>query len=679
MLNASWGNDWFIVTYFVLLVGFGAFFVMNLAMAVIWDEYAAADEARQEQAAADQAEQDVQDAKDIQDKQDEEDKKPKRTLEEIATDDAAETLRVEEDKYWIHNSCSVRIAHALVTSGPFDAFITAFIMFNTITLALEFYDMPMELITGLEICNYIFSGVFLIEMIFKLWGLGPRQYSQDAFNLFDGVIVSFSVIELGIEFYAKANGLDASSTGLGALRTFRLLRVFKLAKSWKDLQKLLLMIMQSVMDVTNAVALLGIIMFIFTLLGMQLFGGKMKWYYYGTSPSDKAKAHFDSFWWGFVTVFQVLTGENWNEVLYNTMWALDQPEEDGHQVMAVIYFILLNVVGNYMILNLFLAILLANFEGGDEEEEEEETKVKKENADDTKEIEMKAIDHTKVRMKNSKTYDHATKEQDQYDISSPGEGEEEEELSEKEQHILDLYGPMPKRPNSTNIYNYHEKTFGMLSGDNCFRKMIFQIMDHPIFDNLVLFLIFTSSVLLAYDEPTRLPHEKAVLFWFDWVISILFGFELLFKVISLGVVGHEGSYLRDGWNILDCIIVIISFLSLSITGAKAVKALRSLRALRALKPLRVVRRYPGLRLVVNAIFRAMPRIANVVLVTMLFFVIFAIIGVQNFMGALRVCNDATINVRKDCVGLFNLTLDNCAWQPTDLKVQNCIENIGAGV
>ena len=81
----------------------------------------------------------------------------------------------------------------------------------------------------------------------------------------------------------------------------------------------------------------------------------------------------------------------------------------------------------------------------------------------------------------------------------------------------------------------------------------------------------------------------------------------------------------------------------------------------------------------NAIFRAMPRIANVVLVTMLFFVIFAIIGVQNFMGALRVCNDATINVRKDCVGLFNLTLDNCAWQPTDLKVQNCIENIGAGV
>ena len=129
-----------------------------------------------------------------------------------------------------------------------------------------------------------------------------------------------------------------------------------------------------------------------------------------------------------------------------------------------------------------------------------------------------------------------------------------------------------------------------------------------------------------------------MLFYFDWVISILFGFELLFKVISLGLVNHEGAYLRDGWNVLDCIIVIISFLSLSITGAKAVKALRSLRALRALKPLRVVRRYPGLRLVVNAIFRAMPRIANVILVTMLFFVIFAIVGVRKSKATQEQCS-----------------------------------------
>ena len=396
-------------------------------------------------------------------------------------------------------------------------------------------------------------------------------------------------------------------------------------------------------------------------------------FFSGTSPGDKAKAHFDSFWWGFVTVFQVLTGENWNEVLYNTMWALDQPEEDGHQIMAVIYFILLNVVGNYMILNLFLAILLANFEGGEEEEEEEEEMAESSKEDGTPKK------HTDIRMAHAKEKEAVLNGQMRETAlnmnrvrENNSSSEEEEELSEQDIHILDLYGDMSKRPHSTNIYNYEEKSLCCMHGSNKFRQLIFKIMDHPAFDNFVLFLIFTSSVLLAYDEPTRLPHEKNVLKYFDWVISILFGFELLFKVISLGLTRHEGAYLRDGWNVLDCIIVIISFLSLSITGAKAVKALRSLRALRALKPLRVVRRYPGLRLVVNAIFRAMPRIANVVLVTMLFFVIFAIVGVQNFMGALRVCNDESIDIRSACVGTFNLTLEQCWWQPTPETAQACI-------
>ena len=137
---------------------------------------------------------------------------------------------------------------------------------------------------------------------------------------------------------------------------------------------------------------------------------------------------------------------------------------------------------------------------------------------------------------------HRLKKEKTEEDEEDEEDEEEEELSEKELHIVELYGAMNKRPHSTNIYNYNEKTFTLLHGSNKFRQCIFQIMDHPAFDNFVLFLIFTSSVLLAYDEPTRLPHEKQVLLYFDWVISVLFGFELLFKVISLGLFNHEGKH-----------------------------------------------------------------------------------------------------------------------------------------
>ena len=202
ILNKTWGNSWFVVTYFVLLVAFGAFFVMNLAMAVIWDEYAAADAVRQEKDEQDKANQDMRDLIAAESLALEESKKPKLSVEQIAEQRAQDLLDLEEHRFCVAPgcfcSCSVRLMHKIVSSGPFDAFITLMIILNTITLALEFYDMPTGLILALEICNYIFSAVFLIEMIFKLWGLGFRVYAQDAFNLFDGVIVTFSVIELGV-------------------------------------------------------------------------------------------------------------------------------------------------------------------------------------------------------------------------------------------------------------------------------------------------------------------------------------------------------------------------------------------------------------------------------------------------------------------------------------------------
>ena len=73
-------------------------------------------------------------------------------------------------------------------------------------------------------------------------------------------------------------------------------------------------ILNSLAKVSTAAVLLLIIMFIFTLLGMQLFAGKLT---EENFDGEKPRAHFDNFWWGFVTVFQVLTGENWNEVLFD--------------------------------------------------------------------------------------------------------------------------------------------------------------------------------------------------------------------------------------------------------------------------------------------------------------------------------------------------------------------------
>ncbi len=84
----------------------------------------------------------------------------------------------------------------------------------------------------LRIANYVLTGIFTLEMVFKLIGLGFRGYCADSFNIFDGVIVIVSLIELVGEIV----GFEADSA-MSALRTFRLFRVFKLARSWQSLNQ----------------------------------------------------------------------------------------------------------------------------------------------------------------------------------------------------------------------------------------------------------------------------------------------------------------------------------------------------------------------------------------------------------------------------------------------------------
>ena len=97
---------------------------------------------------------------------------------------------------------------------------------------------------------------------------------------------------------------------------------------------------------------------------MQLFAGKLT---EENFDGEKPRGHFDNFWW-FRDSLSSIDGENWNEVLF-----------DGIKVTgftSVAYFLALTFLGNYVI-NLFLAILLDQFDQEEEEEEEHEREVKK--------------------------------------------------------------------------------------------------------------------------------------------------------------------------------------------------------------------------------------------------------------------------------------------------------------
>ena len=110
------------------------------------------------------------------------------------------------------------------------------------------------------------------------------------------------------------------------------------------------------------------------------------------------------------------------------------------------------------------------------------------------------------------------------------------------------------------------------------------------------------------------------------------------KVLAIGFVAQPKSYLRNGWNILDFMVVVISIISMFfLSGNSPLASLKALRSLRALRPLRMINRAPGLKVVVNALFAAVPDVVNVAAVCLLFFLIFSLVLVNYMKGLLRAC------------------------------------------
>nr|XP_042715414.1 sodium channel protein type 5 subunit alpha-like isoform X13 [Chrysemys picta bellii] len=232
-----------------------------------------------------------------------------------------------------------------VVMDPFtDLTITLCIVMNTLFMALEHYKMTKEFDNMLYIGNLVFTGIFTAEMIFKIIALDPYYYFQQGWNIFDSIIVILSLMELGL----------SSMGNLSVLRSFRLLRVFKLAKSWPTLNTLIKIIGNSVGALGNLTLVLAIIVFIFAVVGMQLFGKDYLIKVSKISPNNNLpRWHMNDFFHSFLIIFRILCGE-WIETMWDCMEVAGQP-------LCLLVFLLVMVIGNLVVLNLFLALLLSSF------------------------------------------------------------------------------------------------------------------------------------------------------------------------------------------------------------------------------------------------------------------------------------------------------------------------------
>uniref|UniRef100_A0A8C1ANV7 Calcium channel, voltage-dependent, R type, alpha 1E subunit a n=1 Tax=Cyprinus carpio carpio TaxID=630221 RepID=A0A8C1ANV7_CYPCA len=248
----------------------------------------------------------------------------------------------------------------MVKTHTFYWIVLSLVALNTFCVAIVHHKQSQWLSNLLYYAEFLFLGLFLTEMFLKMYGLGPRLYFHSSFNCFDFGVIVGSIFEVLWGFFRPG-----TSFGISVLRALRLLRIFKITKYWASLRNLVVSLMNSMKSIISLLFLLFLFIVVFALLGMQLFGGRFIF-------EDYTPTNFDTFPASIMTVFQILTGEDWNEVMYNGIRSQGGVKSG---MWSSVYFIVLTLFGNYTLLNVFLAIAVDNLANAQEltkDEEEEE-------------------------------------------------------------------------------------------------------------------------------------------------------------------------------------------------------------------------------------------------------------------------------------------------------------------
>uniref|UniRef100_A0A3Q3G243 Voltage-dependent N-type calcium channel subunit alpha n=1 Tax=Labrus bergylta TaxID=56723 RepID=A0A3Q3G243_9LABR len=255
----------------------------------------------------------------------------------------------------------------MVKAQSFYWIVLCVVGLNTLCVAIVHYDQPEWLTRALYAAEFVFLGLFLTEMSLKMYGLGVRNYFHSSFNCFDFGVIVGSIFEVIWDMIKPG-----ASFGISVLRALRLLRIFKVTKYWNSLRNLVVSLLNSMKSIISLLFLLFLFIVVFALLGMQLFGGQFNF------EDETPTTNFDTFPAAILTVFQILTGEDWNAVMYH---GIESQGGVRRGMFSSVYFIVLTLFGNYTLLNVFLAIAVDNLANAQEltkdEEEQEEAANKK--------------------------------------------------------------------------------------------------------------------------------------------------------------------------------------------------------------------------------------------------------------------------------------------------------------
>uniref|UniRef100_A0A8C6WIV4 Voltage-dependent L-type calcium channel subunit alpha n=1 Tax=Neogobius melanostomus TaxID=47308 RepID=A0A8C6WIV4_9GOBI len=322
--------------YFVSLVIFGSFFIINLVLGVLSGEFSKEREkavARGELQKAQESKQMEEDMIGYMDWLIE--------AEDVDEEGNKRKIHIRVAKLLFHDQlCQLnhtmrKNCRVAVKTTNFYWLVLLLVFLNTVASASEHYGQPQALTEMQERANKVLLMLFTLEMLMKMYAFGLQIYFMALFNRFDCFVVCGGILELLLVEFEFIPPI-----GIAVLRCIRLLRIFKMTRHWAALSDLVNSLLNSMKAICSLLLLLFLFLIIFALLGMQLFGGKFNF-----DETQMKRSTFDSFPQALLTCFQILTGEDWNAVMYDGIMAYGGPIFPN--MVVCIYFVILFVCGNF--------------------------------------------------------------------------------------------------------------------------------------------------------------------------------------------------------------------------------------------------------------------------------------------------------------------------------------------
>jgi hypothetical protein len=604
---------------------------------------------------------------------------------------------------------------AIVAHKGFTWAVVVCIGINTVSMAFEHHGQPEELTSFIEWTNGFFAYIFLIEVILRVVSVGPKAYFIQGFNVCDAAIVVMGCLEVFV-----------TSGSLSSLRSFRLLRMFKLARYLPTMQSQLTVMMKSLDSVMTFLLLLFLFIFMFAIMGMHLFGGRLDVATNSTivSISSQSRSNFDSFPSSVIAVFQVLTTEEWNIMMYHVMHSTS--------FTAAIYFIILIFVGTYILVNLFVAIMVEGFATDPEAIERfkaaveraramfniQETAIEEEEEEDYEECEDDFLEENAIRGEST----HANSccsplplsicccfggKQNRVDIVKEDVSNEDQTMDEEEAHgltqTIDTEGHIVV-PNviDTTKYPWGSGDDAQLEApvqntlkkphllgskkDGSFKTACKRFLLSRKCHWVIVTFLTLDALALSLERPAIKDHsaERIVLEVIDCLCETIFTGEMILKMTTFGVTRGPDAYLKNVWNVFDFTLLLTSWprMIMTFSGMQGSTILTVFRMYRTIRPFRIIPRVPPVQQTLHMLYVSVRPIGNLLLVGAVFYIIFAILGVQMFKGKMYFCDidEVETNLPYICTavdGYYNSS-SGCSIEPYLVRTQaDCIGGGGA--